>query len=234
MKPNDPTLYDRHADRWWVEGAGPFRSLQRVNRYRLAVVRRWFGGRIAGARVLDLGCGGGLLSVPLRDDGARLLGIDRSLPSLAAARRQEAFATWVAGDAKSLPLADASVDLVLCSDVLEHVPGPARVLAEVARVLRPDGLAYVSTLNRTLRARLLAVTLAERIGLVPRGTHDPRLFLRPDELRAACADAGLRVERLAGEGTRLGATVRDWAIAPRPSRSLAVSYSALLARETRP
>jgi 2-polyprenyl-6-hydroxyphenyl methylase/3-demethylubiquinone-9 3-methyltransferase len=119
---------------------------------------------------------------------------------------------------------------VLLSDVLEHVDAPDAVVAEAARLLRPGGLLFVSTINRTWRARWLAAGLAEWLGLVPAGTHDAAQFIRPDELAAAGQRAGLAVVNVVGEGVRTWATLRRRALVLKPSRSLAVAYAMLLAK----
>ena len=229
---NDPRIYERHAADWWDTRSPVFRSLHEVNRLRLELVRAWLGPRLAGACVVDLGCGGGLLAAPLAELGARVLGVDLSQQSLLAARGSPGAGVkrFVRGDMLRLPLRSGCARIVLLADALEHVEDAARCLREAARILAPGGHLYVNTLNRTWRARLLAVELAERIGMIPRGTHDPRLFVRPDELERMAAAAGLRLLRLQGEAPRLAATLRKRAIVLRPCASLAVGYSALLER----
>jgi 2-polyprenyl-6-hydroxyphenyl methylase/3-demethylubiquinone-9 3-methyltransferase len=226
---NDLGLYDRHGDEWWVPGARAFASLQRVNEYRLRQLEAWCGDWLCGATVVDLGCGGGLLAEPLAARGARVVGVDLSLPSLrCAAARRRPGCRYACGDAARAPLAGASADLVLLADVLEHLADGGAAVAEAARLAKPGGQVFVGTINRTHRARWLAVTLAEGLGLVPRGTHDPDLFVAPDQLRAWAEQHGLRIAAMRGEVPKLWRTVRDRAITFRASRSLAVSYSALL------
>jgi 2-polyprenyl-6-hydroxyphenyl methylase/3-demethylubiquinone-9 3-methyltransferase len=231
---NDLTLYDRHAEGWWDAGDRAFASLRSVNEFRLAWLRRNLPGGFAGMRVADLGCGGGLLAVPLAAEGAAVAGVDLSQGSLLAARAQARGQAWFArADMGRCPLAGDGFDLVLLADVLEHVPDWRAPLAEAARLLRAGGVIYVNTINRTRRARWLAVALAEGLGFLPRGTHDPDLFVPPAELRAAADALGLRSVALAGEAPALVATLRARAIRLRPSRSLAVAYAALFAKERR-
>lgn len=228
---NDQGLYERHAADWWNRDSRWFRSLHRVHDYRAELLRRWVPGPLAGQRVADLGCGGGLFCETLARAGAAVIGIDRSAASLRAARRAAnevgPARHYLQASIDAIPLGPGTCDGVLLADVLEHVPEPARVVQEAARVVREGGWVYVNTINRTRRAHLLAVTLAESLRLIPPGTHDPRLFIRPDELRAAAAAAGLRQLRILGERPRLLATLRSWAVCLRATADLSVAYSAL-------
>src|SRR5262249_10368653 len=159
--------------------------------------------------VVDLGCGGGLMGVPLAENGVRVLGVDRSAPALReAAARKAPRALFVCADLQRLPLRDGCADLALLCDVLGHVDDVGATVAAAARLLRPGGGLFVHTINRTLRARLLAVVLGEGLGLIPRGTHDPRRFVRPQELEALARVHGLAAERWYGERPRLLATLR--------------------------
>jgi 2-polyprenyl-6-hydroxyphenyl methylase/3-demethylubiquinone-9 3-methyltransferase len=189
----------------------------------------------AAARVLDLGCGGGLLAEPLAAQGHRVLGVDASHQSLRCANARTApprgTCHYVRADLLRTPTRDGVADLVLLADVLEHLPNPHATLAEVGRLLRPGGLCYINTVNRTFRARLFAVTLGEGLGFVPRGTHDPALFVKPSELHSAARNAGLTVEAIQGEAPKLGASLRQRRLAFGKTRSLAVSYSALLVKD---
>jgi 2-polyprenyl-3-methyl-5-hydroxy-6-metoxy-1,4-benzoquinol methylase len=107
-------------------------------------------------------------------------------------------------------------------------------LCAAARLVRAGGYLYTSTLNRTLRARVMAVELAERLGYVPRGTHDHRLFVRPETLEVAGREAGLELVGHSGEGVDVAATLRRRRLVPRPSRSLAVAYQSLFMRPSEP
>jgi len=230
---NDPDLYERHAREWWDPHSRTFRSLRSISELRVGLIREWLQGGLAGLRVADLGCGGGLLSVPLAGDGARLVGVDLGSGGLAEARSR-CGARFVRGDLLRAPLQSASVDLVVLADVVEHLANFEGALLEAARVLVPGGFCFVSTLNRTRRAKRLAVDLAEGVGLVPRGTHDARLFVAPEQLESAGADAGLRVERIQGESIDLWRTLRRGAIALRRSDDTSVTYCALLRKGGRP
>ena len=219
-------LFDRGD--WWDEGARAFASLRSVTTFRLELLRRWLPQGFAGRTVVDLGCGGGLLAVPLAREGAHVVGLDLAAKALRAARAQQPERLLAAqADLQELPLAERSADVVLLADVLEHVDDPAAVVAQAARVLRPGGALFVNTIHRTLRSRLFAITLGEGLGFIPRGTHQWRKFVRPDELDTMARTAGLVRVRRAGEAPRLWATLRAGAVVLRPSKSLAVGYAAL-------
>jgi 2-polyprenyl-6-hydroxyphenyl methylase/3-demethylubiquinone-9 3-methyltransferase len=223
---NDLDLYENHAQHWWNKSAHAFRSLHAVNEFRAQLLHEWLASRMPGAAVIDLGCGGGLLSEPCAHAGARVFGLDlgRKSARAAAARLGPRF---VQGDLLHLPFADATADIVLLADVLEHVPSVERAVAEAARILRSGGYMYVNTINRTRRARWLAVAVAEGIGLVPRGTHDPELFISPEELVRSAERAGLRREVIQGESVDLLRTLRRWAVTLRKSDDTSVTYSVL-------
>jgi 2-polyprenyl-6-hydroxyphenyl methylase/3-demethylubiquinone-9 3-methyltransferase len=235
MPANDLELYERHADEWWDTESRAFRSLHSVNRFRVARLIASLGARgvsVRGALALDLGSGGGIVAGLLGAAGARVVCLDRSRGSLAAARRgcDPTPMGLVLGDVTDPPFAAASADLVVLSDVLEHITEPGLALEAAARLVRAGGHVYTSTINRTRRARLLAVEVAERLGFVPRGTHDHRLFVRPETLERAARAAGLTLVAHVGEGVDLAATLRRRRIVARPSRSLAVAYQSLFVR----
>jgi 2-polyprenyl-6-hydroxyphenyl methylase/3-demethylubiquinone-9 3-methyltransferase len=201
MVVNDLGIYDREAARWWAS-QGPFATLRRFNPPRFRFFDR-FVPSWAGLRVLDLGCGGGLSAEVLAGRGAQVIGIDRSLPSLHAAHRHAGTRRmeigYAGGDAGAIALADHSVDVVVCVDVLEHVSSVPRVLAECARVLKPGGWLLFDTINRTWLARVVVVWLLEHVvGLIPRGTHDWRMFITPAEMRRHLDTAGFAEPTIRG------------------------------------
>jgi len=235
MPANDLELYERHADDWWDTESRAFRSLHSLNRFRVGRLIARLGARgvsVRGALTLDLGSGGGIVAGLLGAAGARVVCLDRSLGSLVAARRgcQPTPAGLVQGDVTAPPFASEGADLVVLSDVLEHVAEPGLALQAAARLVRAGGHVYTSTLNRTLLSRVLAVEVAERLGYVPRGTHDHRLFVRPETLEHAAHSAGLTLVAHEGEGVALAATLWRRRIVARPSRSLAVAYQSLFVR----
>ena len=219
-------LFDR--DGWWDPRCRAFASLRSVSAFRLALLRRWLPAGWQGRTVVDLGCGGGLLAVPLAEAGARVVGVDLARRALQDARRREvsAFLPLVA-DLASVPVAAGCADLVLLADVLEHVADPAAAVAEAARLLRPGGSLFVNTIHRTLRSRLFAIVLGEGLGFIPRGTHVWRQFVRPDELDRMAAAVGLVRLQRTGEAPRLLRSVSSGIVVLRESRSLAVGYAVL-------
>lgn len=217
---------------WWNDAEHDFASLRSVSRFRLQLLQHWLGGDAAGLTVVDLGCGGGLLAVPLARLGARVFGVDRALPALQDACRQEcAGFTAVAADLAAVPLRDGIADLVLLADVVEHLRTPAAAIASAARLLRPGGHLFVQTINRTFAARLLAIWLGEGLGLIPRGTHDHHLFVRPDELRRMAEACGLVPQHVLGESPRLWTSLRERRVVLRQSSSQRVAYAMWLKKE---
>lgn len=162
-----------------------------------------------GAVLVDLGCGAGLLAPKLTGKGYSHVGCDLTRSALQLARSHGVAV--LQADVRSVPLADRSADVVCVGEILEHVDGSERVVAEACRVLRPGGLLVLDTIANTLLARLLAVELAERIsGGAPRGIHDPHLFVDRVRLVEDCAAAGVDVE-LRGLRPGLASLVRFWA-----------------------
>ena len=202
---NDLTIYDAVADHWWSDDIRWVRTLKNLVPGRLSWMDRQFDW--AGKDVLDLGCAGGFMAEALATRGAQVTGIDPAAQAIAAARAHAAQSGndigYDVGVGEALPYGDGAFDAVVCVDVLEHVEDLTRVLAEVARVLRPGGMFLFDTINRNPLARLATITMAEDIlRLLPRGTHDPALFIKPGELRRALTDAGLVAGSFTGLGPR--------------------------------
>lgn len=200
----DPAELDKFgalADRWW-DPSGPFRPLHEINPLRLAYIEEHVG--LQDALVVDVGCGGGLLSEAMGACGARVLGIDLSAENIAAAKAHAAgcgsAVQYRATDVEALAAeAPAGFDLVTCMELLEHVPDPARTVASCSVLLRPGGTAVFSTINRNPKSYVAAVIGAEYLlRMLPKGTHDYRKLIRPSELARACRGAGLVVQELTG------------------------------------
>ena len=228
-------LFDR--DGWWDERCRAFASLRSVNETRLQILRRWMRDwfpREAPRTAVDFGCGGGFMSVPLAVHGTRVIGLDLARTALLDARsHSSASACFVCADMSQPAVADGAFDLALLCDVLEHVEDPAAVVGAAARSLRPGGALFVNTINRTAIASVLAVSVAEGIGLVPRGTHDARMFVRPSELESAAREHGLVATHRCGERPRLIASLLQRRVRLVESRSMAVSYCMGFVKEAR-
>ncbi len=191
------------ASTWW-DPNGPARALHDMNPVRCEYVARQ--AELSGARVLDVGCGAGLLAEALALRGARVTAIDLS-PEVLTVARLHALESGVAPDYREMSaeaLADAepeAFDVVTCMEMLEHVPDPESVLRACARLLKPGGVLVASTINRTLRAFALAIVAAEFVvGLLPRGTHRYDQFIKPSELAAALRRAGFKLREVRGLG----------------------------------
>jgi 2-polyprenyl-6-hydroxyphenyl methylase/3-demethylubiquinone-9 3-methyltransferase len=186
---------------------------------RLAAFDPVVGGW-AGKRVLDLGCGGGFMAEAMAHRGARVSGIDPSAAAIAAAREHAGAGAlgidYRVASGEALPFGAATFDVVVCVDVLENIEAWEAVVAEVARVLRPRGLFLFDTINRNPLAGFVLLAIGEGVaGLLPRGTHEPSMFIRPVELRRALERNGFVVGRFAGFGptrvdARLGVTFGRW------------------------
>ena len=182
---NDPRQYDDLAGEWWRPD-GAFAMLHWLAQARAALVPP---AARPGALLVDLGCGAGLLAPHVAGKGYRHVGVDLTRSALAQAAGHGV--TVVNGDATAVPLADGCADVVAAGELLEHVPDWRAAVAEACRLLRPGGLLVLDTLNDTALCRLVAVRIAERLPTVPRGIHDPRLFVDDRELVAECARHGV-------------------------------------------
>ncbi len=193
--------FDRMAARWW-DRDGESRALHDLNPVRLGYVAA--RAPLAGTQALDVGCGGGLLSEAMAAAGASVTAIDLA-PSLLEVARLHLLESGLAVDYRQCGvemLADEApgrFDVVTCMEMLEHVPDPAAIIAACARLLRPGGRLFLSTLNRTPRAFAAAIVGAEYVlRLLPRGTHHYAQFLKPSEIAAAVRSANLELEDVRG------------------------------------
>jgi 2-polyprenyl-6-hydroxyphenyl methylase/3-demethylubiquinone-9 3-methyltransferase len=204
--PAEIAKFSALANRWW-DPDGPQAPLHLLNPARLGYVAA--RADLRGARVLDVGCGGGLLSEAMARDGARVLGLDLSteLIDIAKLHRLESKQNGAVLDLDYRvqaveALADAeptSFDAITCMEMLEHVPDPGSILDACARLLKPGGRLFVSTINRTPAAFALAIVGAEYVArLLAPGTHDYRSFIRPSELGRTLRAVGFEVEDVSG------------------------------------
>ena len=201
----DPAEIDKFqsiASRWW-DPESEFKPLHEINPLRVTYIEQQAGG-LGGKSILDVGCGGGILTESLASKGASVTGIDMAELSLEVARMHlhesgldidyrlstvEAFAEQN----------ETRFDIVTCLEMLEHVPDPDSVISAATRLLKPDGLLFLSTINRNPKSFALAILGAEYVlGLLPRGTHEYRKFIKPSEIAAQLRKSGLRVSDITG------------------------------------
>ncbi|MDF1820556.1 MAG: bifunctional 2-polyprenyl-6-hydroxyphenol methylase/3-demethylubiquinol 3-O-methyltransferase UbiG [Alcanivoracaceae bacterium] len=193
--------FEALAERWW-DPSSEFRPLHDINPLRLGYIDERVS--LAGKQVVDIGCGGGLLSEGMARMGATVTGIDMGEAPLAVARlhaeKSGVQVEYLHSTAEHL--ADqrpAGYDVVTCLEMLEHVPDPGAVIAACARLVKPGGQVFFSTINRNPKAFLFAIVGAEYVlRLLPRGTHEYAKLIKPSELAGWCRDAGLQVTDTTG------------------------------------
>ncbi len=212
LDPAEIDRFQRMASEWWDE-RGKFRPLHQLGPARLSFIRQTLAthfGRhaknlkpLSGLRVLDIGCGGGLVAEPIARMGAAVTGIDPGADNIAAARahaRQEGIdIDYRATMAEELVAQGEMFDAVVCLEVIEHVPDVPAFLKTCASLVRPGGVLILSTINRNLKSYALAIIAAEYIlGWLPRGTHQWERFVTPEELTGFLTAAGLTAPRFEG------------------------------------
>lgn len=209
---DDIARFERLGEQWW-DPSGPMKPLHRMNPTRVGWIRDRLCGHfgrdpkaprpLGGLRIVDVGCGGGILCEPLARMGAEVTGLDPAPGNVDIARAHAARSgltiAYRAEAAEALAAAGETFDAVLCMEVVEHVVDPAAFVATVAGLARPGGLMLASTLNRTLKAWALAIVGAEYVlRWLPRGTHDWNRFLTPAELGGMIRAGGLEIVETAG------------------------------------
>jgi 2-polyprenyl-6-hydroxyphenyl methylase / 3-demethylubiquinone-9 3-methyltransferase len=200
----DPAELQRFSDiahRWW-DPQGAMRSLHELNPLRLQWIDRKVS--LAGKRVADVGCGGGLLAEAMAKKGAQVVGIDLATKLLKVAELH-ALESGANVDYRHMPAEElaakepGSFDVITCMEMLEHVPDPASVVRACANLVKPGGWVVFSTINRNPKAFVFAILGAEYVlGLLPRGTHEYAKFIKPSELSAFTRAAGLTTSELIG------------------------------------
>lgn len=199
--PREIARFDDVAQRWW-DPKGEFRPLHALNPVRLAYVDE--RGGLKGKQVLDVGCGGGLLSEAMARAGAIVTGVDLAPMTIEVAElhalESGVCVRYLRQSAESHALEHGGkYDIITCMEMLEHVPDPMSVLRAMHTLVKPGGRVFLSTLNRNLKSYLLSIVGAEYVlNLLPRGTHTYERFIRPSELARWSRAAGLSVEDVSG------------------------------------
>ena len=228
IRPGEIAKFDALADRWW-DPSGPMRPLHMMNPVRAGwittrIARKF--GSVAGVRVLDVGCGAGLLSEALAKAGCDVLGLDAAAEAIATAQTHAAgqglLLRYRAGTADNLAAEGQKFPVIAALEIIEHVADPAAFIATLAGLLEPGGLLFISTLNRTSRAYLVAKFGAEYVlRMLPIGTHEWKNFITPVELGQLCQAEGLRLADTAG--ISFSPLRRQFAI----SRDTSINYIAM-------
>ncbi|MDA3977803.1 bifunctional 2-polyprenyl-6-hydroxyphenol methylase/3-demethylubiquinol 3-O-methyltransferase UbiG [Gallibacterium sp. AGMB14963] len=198
--------FEKMAATWW-DLNGDFKPIHQLNPLRVNYILQHTGG-LAGKKVLDVGCGGGILSESLAKVGGKVTGIDMSSEPLAVAR-QHASESQLQIDYQKITIEEflhhqqqtgaEKFDVITCMEMLEHVPDPLSIIRSCQQLLKPNGVLFLSTINRTLKAWALVVIGAEYVlKLLPQGTHDYEKFIKPAELLGYCDQVGLVCEQLKG------------------------------------
>ncbi len=202
VDPAELAKFSELAHRWWDVNS-EFRPLHQINPLRLGWIETF--GKLHGLQVLDVGCGGGILSDAMARVGAHVTGIDLATKSLKVAQlhaleTQTPNVSYREVSAEDLAAEQPGrFDVVTCMEMLEHVPDPASVVKACASLVKPGGRVFFSTLNRNPKSFLFAILGAEYIlNLLPKGTHEYAKFIRPSELAAYCRDAGLQTSASRG------------------------------------
>ena len=214
--------FSQLAHRWWDVNS-EFKPLHDINPLRLEWISRLSGG-LSGKRVVDVGCGGGILSESLALAGAQVTGIDLAEKPLKVAKLHQ-LESGVQVDYRLIAAEDLaaaepeSFDVVTCMEMLEHVPDPVSVMSACARMAKPDGWVFFSTLNRNPKSYLFAIVGAEYVlNMLPKGTHDWSKFIKPHELASFARQAGLESVEL------MGMTYNPFTKAYRLERDTEVNY----------
>ncbi|MEQ8380674.1 bifunctional 2-polyprenyl-6-hydroxyphenol methylase/3-demethylubiquinol 3-O-methyltransferase UbiG [Parvibaculum sp.] len=238
IDPGEIARFSAMAAEWW-DPAGKFRPLHKFNPTRLAYIRDAAAGHFGrdpksmrpfeGLRVLDIGCGGGLLSEPMARLGAAMVSADASEENIATASvhaaEQGLDIDYRCTTAEDLAAAGETFDVILNMEVIEHVADPMSFLANCAGMLKPGGLMFIATLNRTLKAHAFAIVGAEYVlGWLPPGTHDWKKFITTREMERGIAAAGLTLKDL--RGVSYNPLTDRWSL----SNDTDVNYMALAAR----
>ncbi|MEB3767372.1 bifunctional 2-polyprenyl-6-hydroxyphenol methylase/3-demethylubiquinol 3-O-methyltransferase UbiG [Acinetobacter sp. MD2] len=203
VDPQEIAKFEALAEKWW-DLHSEFKPLHQINPLRLNWIDEHVGG-LTGKKVLDVGCGGGILAESMARRGADVLGIDMGAAPLAVATlhaQQHEIANIQYQQIPVEQLAEqhaGQYDVVTCMEMLEHVPDPASIIQACQRLVKPNGHVFFSTINRNPKAYLFAIVGAEYVlRMLPKGTHDYHKFIRPSELAHDIRTAGLKLEAMTG------------------------------------
>ena len=198
IDPLEVAKFAQHATEWW-NTEGPLKTLHDINPARAAFVKTW--SELSESRVLDVGCGGGVFSEALASEGAIVTGLDVELNAIEAAK-SHAETSKLAIKYVCQPIEDYEdelFDIITCMEMLEHVPDPSLIIKHCARLLKPGGYLFLSTINRTPQAYAGVIIAAEYLlKLLPRQTHDFAKFIKPSELAAMLRSVGLETVAISG------------------------------------
>jgi 2-polyprenyl-6-hydroxyphenyl methylase / 3-demethylubiquinone-9 3-methyltransferase len=201
VHPEEIHKFGSMAERWW-DTQGEFKTLHDINPLRLEFIQRYIS--LSGRRLVDVGCGGGILTEALARHGADAMGIDLSeeLIDIADLHGLESGITVHYQKISAEDLAEQqpeSFDHVTCMEMLEHVPDPGSIINACAKLVKPGGMVFFSTLNRQPKAYLLAIVAAEHLlRMLPKGTHNYKTFIKPSELTQSARAAGLTLQGMVG------------------------------------
>ena len=215
VDPAEVAKFDALASRWW-DPEGDFRPLHEINPLRLDWIRQHVD--LGGKNVLDVGCGGGILTEAMAAAGAHVTGIDMAEAPLTVARLHKAESgaevTYERSTAEAIAASrPGEFDVVTCLEMLEHVPDPSQVIRSCAELVKPGGKVFFSTINRTPKAFAFAIVGAEYVlKLLPAGTHEYGKFIRPSELEEWARPAGLELR--ASTGMHYNPFTRDYTLGP--------------------
>jgi 2-polyprenyl-6-hydroxyphenyl methylase/3-demethylubiquinone-9 3-methyltransferase len=203
VDPKELAKFGELAHKWW-DPESEFAPLHQINPLRLGWIEQC-AGPLEGRRIVDIGCGGGILSESMARKGAQVLGVDLAERSLKVAQlhaMEAGITNLVYREVAAETLADeqpGQYDIVTCMEMIEHVPDPGSIVAACAKLVRPGGWVFLSTLNRNPKAFLFAIVGAEYVlNLLPRGTHEYAKFIRPSELASWCRQCGLDLQQTRG------------------------------------
>lgn len=198
IDPLEIAKFAQHATQWWNK-EGPLKTLHDINPARISFIEKYID--LKGQRILDVGCGGGILCEGMADRGAIVTGLDVEIEAIACAQehafKQALTINYIYQAIESFD--DEPFDSITCMEMLEHVQEPAQIIQHCARLLKEGGYLFLSTLNRTVKAYATAIVGAEYIfGLLPRQTHDFDKFIKPSELATIIRSCGLETVGMTG------------------------------------